>query len=98
MVVKTTNAGTNWAAMTSGTSVELRSVHFMNSLTGLACGYNGTIIRTTNSGLNWNSVSSGSSNHLLGTSFVNDAIGIIGGNSGTMLYNKWRLELDCWPA
>ncbi|KXK53262.1 MAG: peptidase S8/S53 subtilisin kexin sedolisin [Chlorobi bacterium OLB5] len=52
-VVKTTNGGTNWNVMNSGTTQSLFGVYFINSATGYACGNNGAIIMTTDAGDNW---------------------------------------------
>jgi len=50
---KTTNGGLSWVTQKSATSSggSLRSIHFINSLTGIAAG--SSIVRTTNGGVNW---------------------------------------------
>lgn len=53
MIIKTTNAGTNWFPLNSNTSDALRSVYFFNSSTGYAVGGNGVILKTINAGVNW---------------------------------------------
>jgi len=42
-----------WFQQTSGTTVNLQSVFFINANTGWACGGSGKIIKTTNGGLDW---------------------------------------------
>lgn len=55
---KTTNSGTNWTLVTSGTTESLFGVKFVDALTGFACGNNGAIIRTTNGGDSWSAQTS----------------------------------------
>ncbi len=50
---------TQWFPQVSNTTNRLESVSFINSNTGMACGYNGTIIKTTNAGINWYTLNSG---------------------------------------
>ena len=54
-ILKTTNGGINWASQNSGTTYYLRSVHFIDTVMGLAAGgYNNRIIlKTTDGGNNW---------------------------------------------
>jgi photosystem II stability/assembly factor-like uncharacterized protein len=53
-VISTTNGGANWSyyRILDSTSSYF-GIHFMDSLTGLVCGYMGKILRTTNGGQNW---------------------------------------------
>ena len=52
-ILKTTNGGTNWTILSSGTTTDLNSVYFINANTGTAVGLMGTVLRTTNGGINW---------------------------------------------
>ena len=49
-IKKTTNAGLDWIQQTSGTTITLRSVQFIDQNTGWICGDGGLIISTTNGG------------------------------------------------
>jgi hypothetical protein len=49
-MLKTTNGGTNWVALSSGTIWNLYSVYFTDANTGYAVGAVGTILKTTNGG------------------------------------------------
>ena len=48
--VKTTNGGSNWVALSSGTYQILNSVYFTDANTGYTVGDVGTILKTTNGG------------------------------------------------
>jgi photosystem II stability/assembly factor-like uncharacterized protein len=52
-IVATTDGGTSWTIQTSPVSTVLRSVDFVDSLHGVACGY-GYILETRNGGNTWN--------------------------------------------
>ncbi|HJY63727.1 MAG TPA: YCF48-related protein [Ignavibacteria bacterium] len=86
-----------WVSQSSGTSEHLRSVFFLNDMTGWAVGYAGKILKTTNGGTNWISQTSPTSNPLLSVFFISSlagwAVGGLGdiiatGNGGT----TWTLQ------
>jgi uncharacterized protein (TIGR03437 family) len=52
-------AASNWVAQTSGTTNELRSVHFISAMEGWAAGANATLLKTTNGGTSWSAVNTG---------------------------------------
>jgi photosystem II stability/assembly factor-like uncharacterized protein len=58
-MLKTTNGGTNWSPLTSGTDNLLTSVHFTDANTGWAVGVFGTIRKTTDGGATWASQPNG---------------------------------------
>jgi len=45
----------NWTSMNSGSTNNLKGVHFPSSTTGYAVGVDGTILKTTDQGLTWSS-------------------------------------------
>ena len=54
IIIKTTNGGISWSSVyTTGSLLWVESIHFVNSLTGYACGKGGYVYSTTNSGQNW---------------------------------------------
>jgi photosystem II stability/assembly factor-like uncharacterized protein/PKD repeat protein len=53
-ILKTTNGGNNWTALSSGTTSEIKDIWFTNSSSGYAVG-NGRVLRTTNGGSSWTS-------------------------------------------
>lgn len=59
----TTDGGSNWSAQSSGSTSQLNSIDFEETVTenGYAVGENGTILSTTNGGITWNKESSGGS-------------------------------------
>jgi len=52
-IIKTSNAGTNWTILPSGTYENLRSIFFTDENTGYIVGDNGTILKTANGGNTW---------------------------------------------
>jgi photosystem II stability/assembly factor-like uncharacterized protein len=85
-IVKTTNGGTTWTAIsTTITSNTLNSVYFPDDNTGYAVGDNKTILKTTNSGITWSTLESGmsgNSHDILSVYFINSNVGYVAG------YNK----------
>jgi photosystem II stability/assembly factor-like uncharacterized protein len=89
-ILKTTNGGTNWDTLSSGTNSDLHSIHFpVNAQTGYAVGgsaNSSTILKTTDGGTNWVSQSSGTTIILLSVHFPVDAqTGYVAGEGGTIL-------------
>jgi photosystem II stability/assembly factor-like uncharacterized protein len=90
-IKKTTNGGTNWTAQTSGTTVDLKSVSFIDNNNGWAVGGNPyfspyqVIIHTTDGGANWTSQASGVTKALYSICMINQNTGWIAGGGGTIL-------------
>ncbi len=80
-------AQSGWFFQTSGTSIYLTSVQFINNNTGWTVGgYAGTIIlKTTNGGTNWTSQTSGIGNDLNSVHFIDNNTGWVVGDVGTIL-------------
>ena len=74
-----------WYQQNSGTSGDLISTFFTDSLNGVIVGKSGTILRTTDGGDNWQQINSGTTNNLSYVSFVNSQVGMIVGAGGTIL-------------
>jgi photosystem II stability/assembly factor-like uncharacterized protein len=84
--LNTANAGTTWNSFTTSTSNQLNAIVFSNSIAGVSCGNNGTILRTTDGGQNWiNETSAITSNDLSGIAFSAPATAFICGEAGTIL-------------
>jgi photosystem II stability/assembly factor-like uncharacterized protein len=72
-------------------------VYFIDSSTGYAVGWNGTILKTINAGTNWTKLSSGTSNNLMSVCFTDANTGYAVGASGTILKTvnggtNWTLQ------
>ncbi|MBU1718874.1 MAG: hypothetical protein KKA07_07340, partial [Bacteroidetes bacterium] len=80
----TENGGTNWTLISDTMGPWIKDQHFVNSITGFACGDDGLILKTTNGGTNWNrKMLSGNmqSRAFNGIFFIDENIGIaVGGN------------------
>ncbi len=67
-ILRTTDGGTTWNKISSGTTYNLSSISFANTNNGLIVGEGGLesekgiILRTTNGGINWNPVYTGNYN------------------------------------
>lgn len=55
----------NWTLQSSGTTNELKDIHFVTSTTGYACGVSGVLRKTTNGGTSW-------TNPIIGTGYTYD--------------------------
>lgn len=90
-IVKSVNGGTAWSLLNSGTTEELRSVVFPDTInastdTGYAVGTGGWIIRTVDGGATWVRQASGVTTRRLNkVSFVNGTTGYAAGDSMTFL-------------
>ena len=68
-IIKTTNGGTNWTVLSSGTGMGFLSVYFTDPDTGYVVGISGTILKTTDGGKNWTTLSTGTTNYLYSVYF-----------------------------
>jgi photosystem II stability/assembly factor-like uncharacterized protein len=85
-IIKTTNAGINWTTQVSGTTLNLGSVFFVDTLTGYLAGNDLTIQKTTNGGTNWYTNANISGAFFFYTIFFHNALsGWAVGSSGTMM-------------
>lgn len=73
-----------WSSVTSGTTQELRDVHFVKDSVGWVVGDNGTIRKTTDIGTSWVSQNSVTSNYINGIHFISENAGWAVGVSGTV--------------
>lgn len=103
LVLKTTNGGTNWVMLNTGTTADdfFNGIYFLNPDTGWICGgYMGglgtsKIIRTTNGGNNWNIQYSVTGTYFFAVWMVNNNTGFAGGYDGIYLRtsdagNSWN--------
>jgi photosystem II stability/assembly factor-like uncharacterized protein len=56
VIFKTTDSGSNFTSVPTGTNIWFLDIYFLNAQTGYACGQNGYIVKTTNGGASWNMV------------------------------------------
>src|ERR1043165_2396393 len=83
-ILKTTNGGTVWSALPSGTTTNLQAIYFTSTNNGVVAGDNGTVRITSNAGASWSGVTSGTTtDYLTGMDFYDANNGVIvGGNIG----------------
>ena len=87
-IVKTIDAGANWALEPSITTEHLNSVSFTNIQTGIAVGENGAILRTLNQGDSWYLLPSVTNSKLNGVDFGDDLTALAVGANGIILRTK----------
>src|ERR1019366_4854249 len=85
MVFKTTNGGTNWTALTSGTTSVFNSIFLTDMNTVYAVGGVGDILKTSNGGTKWDTIVSRTSNNLNSVFFPDTYTGYAVGANGTIL-------------
>lgn len=56
IIFRTTDSGSNFTSVPTGTNIWFLDIYFINPQTGFACGQNGYIVKTLNGGLSWNVV------------------------------------------
>jgi len=83
-ILKTTNGGSSWKPLPSGTGKVLQSTHFFDGLVGLVFGATGTILRTTDGGTSWDTLSLSTGGYFNSSSFPNDNLGFIAADDGTI--------------
>ncbi len=87
-IYKTTNTGSSWSSINSGTYKNLMNIRFLNSNTGLIVGFARTILKTTNAGLNWISmISNIDTLDFLGCELINENNYIVTG-TGSAIYRS----------
>ncbi|MCF8429691.1 MAG: T9SS type A sorting domain-containing protein [Bacteroidia bacterium] len=69
-IYKTINGGNSWSAQTSGTTLLLNKVFFINALIGYAYGQQGTILKTINGGTTWTSLTPFTTQELIDVKFT----------------------------
>lgn len=86
IVLKTTNAGTNWTIILEGGDLYgVNGICFLNELTGFISDQS-TIRKTTNGGLNWTFVNTPYPFNYYGLKFFNENTGFVSGTSGEDFY------------
>jgi photosystem II stability/assembly factor-like uncharacterized protein len=104
VVIKTTNGGTNWTRISSGTAgININAVSITDDgLRGLAVGDAGAVFRTTNGGLNWASVGPiAGSPTLKGVAvprFGSGNVAYLCGTGGTLQRNPDAFGVGTWTA
>jgi photosystem II stability/assembly factor-like uncharacterized protein len=84
-IFKTTNAGTNWALQSSGTSQDLYGIRFRDASNGYAVGDGGTLLQTTDGGTNWIPRTSGTSLDLRSVTIASADTAYATGKNGIMI-------------
>lgn len=84
-IIKTTDGGTTWSALTSGTTTKLNTAFCVNNNTFYIAGDTGSILKTTDGGLNWEQQYSGTSQHLNIIYCIDQVTCLIGGDNGIIL-------------
>jgi C1A family cysteine protease/photosystem II stability/assembly factor-like uncharacterized protein len=84
-IYRTRDGGASWAKQSSGVTVDLEAVCFLDSQRGWAVGEAGTVLTTTDGGASWVRVGVPTGNDLNDVVFVGAEIGWIVGDAGTVM-------------
>ena len=84
-IIRSTDNGASWKKQTSGTTVVLKSVFFIDADVGWIVGDIGTILHTDDGGTTWEAQASGITNHLESVFFTDSNRGWAVGHGGTIL-------------
>lgn len=79
------SAMAQWVPQNSGTTNNIRAVHFIDTFNGFAVGDSGTILKTTDGGENWISLASGTNEQLNTVFCVNEDCCFVAGGRSTPL-------------
>lgn len=96
-IIHTSNWGSNWTKINSGTAENLNDVYFVNSKVGFIVGNNGEILRTESSGKSWYPIFANIKKIFNGVYFFDLNNGFIVGTDGTVLKTtdsgfNWQLQ------
>lgn len=83
-LLKSTNGGDSWSAISSGTSDNITDIIFINSTTGYFTTSGGEVYKTTNGGSSWTSKKPQSIGGLNGIDFLNANVGLAVGDNGNI--------------
>jgi photosystem II stability/assembly factor-like uncharacterized protein len=85
VLAKTTNGGTNWNSVTTGTTQFLNNIRFANANTGYITGYDGVLLKTTDGGDNWSIVNTGITDLLFGLAVITEDMVYVSGEGGKII-------------
>ncbi len=96
-LLRTTDGGTNWNELATGTTEHLRSVSLLPSGSGFIAGANGTILHTTNAFASWTVQTSGSAAFLMSVACFDSLTALAVGVGGTILHTTdagatWQIQ------
>lgn len=83
-IIKTTNGGTNWTQLSTGTIPFMNGLDMFDATTGFTVGDGGSILTTTNGGTSWTAQVSGTTDTLQAVSFKSANTGWAVGFLGTI--------------
>ncbi|HSD62412.1 MAG TPA: YCF48-related protein, partial [Ignavibacteriaceae bacterium] len=83
-ILKTTDGGTNWSSLTSGTGTPFYGISFTDANNGTVIGMT-SIYRTTDGGTTWVNQPSGTGSLLWDVDFIDANNGFVVGDAGTIL-------------
>jgi len=95
-ILKTSNGGAVWNALTSGISSTINTVFFIDSKNGWCGGQSGVLLRTRNGGVSWEKLTSTIYNTIYGIQFIDLNVGYAVGDYGNIL--KTSNGGDAWTS
>jgi len=71
-----------WSRLTTGTTKDLKTIHFLNNDLGFAAGKDGVLIKTSNGGSNWTTITTATTKEIKSMYFVDANTGWLVGKDG----------------
>jgi photosystem II stability/assembly factor-like uncharacterized protein len=90
VAIGSSDSGSTWSPVSTGTTRSLRGVAFVDRSTAVAVGLEGTITRTADGGHTWASVSSPVTSALRAVAFLPNGVGVAVGDGGVLLRTENR--------
>ena len=84
-VIKTTDNGSSWKTLNTGTSTQLSSIYAIDANIIYASGINGVILKSIDGGNSWEALNTGTISRLNTIQFLNTNTGYASGESGTVI-------------
>ncbi|MBK7969406.1 MAG: hypothetical protein IPK08_10955 [Bacteroidetes bacterium] len=84
-ILKSSDGGSNWTNVFVDTSLNIRNMYFIDTISGFTCGDNGMILKTIDGGSNWQYLNTGIATRLNAIFFKSGQVGFAAGDSGVII-------------
>jgi photosystem II stability/assembly factor-like uncharacterized protein len=84
-IIKTTNGGSTWSILNTGTNIDLYHIQFINQNVAIAAGAKGSILKTTDGGTTWIIINTGIISDLTSVHFPTFNIGYATASDGSII-------------
>lgn len=84
VLLRTTNGGTTWSPVVSGTAQRINAIHFPSATNGWLVDQGGSVLKSSNGGVSWQPQDAGVALPYVDVYFVNDQAGFIAASNATV--------------